>query len=145
MKGPLKKTMQQRPGAPRFARERVRFLDLAEDFRFAHDYGIQAAHDSEKMPHTLLSLVAIEPAAILAGRDFSPGQTMRDLFRGDGITRGRIKYYAIARNLHHSRGATTDRTQRSCRSPRQVPLACLHVGRVMADAHTEKIHCIGRP
>src|SRR5947208_14485512 len=87
MKGALKKTMQQRPGVPRIARERVRLLDLAEDFRLANDYRIQPAHDSEKMPHTFLSFVPIEPAAILAGRRFSPRQTMRDLLRGDGVTR----------------------------------------------------------
>src|SRR6516162_3097614 len=97
MKGALKKTMQQRPGAPRFARERVRLLDLAKDFSLANDYGIQPAHDSEKMPHTFLPFVPIEPAAILDGRRFSPLQTMCDLFCGDCVTRCRIKFHAIAR------------------------------------------------
>src|SRR5206468_3730445 len=139
-----KKTMQQRPGVPRIARERVRLLDLAEDFRLANDYGIQPAHDSEKMPHTFLPFVPIEAAAILAGRRFTPRQTMRDLLRGDSVTRCRIKFHAIARRQHHRLGATTVRTQRLSRSPRHVPLACLYVGRVMADADTEKIRITGR-
>src|SRR5262249_42411836 len=144
MKGALKKTMQQRPNAPRFTRERVRLLDLAEDFRLANDYGIQPADDPEKMLHTFLPFVSIEPAAILAGRRFSSRQTMRDLFRGDDVTRCRIKFDTIARRQHHRLGATTVHTQRFPRSPRQVPLACLHVGRAMADADTEKIRIIGR-
>src|SRR5439155_18461025 len=144
MKGALKKTMQQRPGAPRFARERVRLLDLADDLRLANDYGIQPAHHPEKMPHAFLPFVPIKPAAILAGWRFSPRQTMRDLFGGDGVTRCRIKFHAIARRQHHRLGATTVRTQRFPRSPRQVPLTCLYVGRVMADADTEEIRIIGR-
>jgi hypothetical protein len=97
MKRALKKAMQQRPGAPQFAREGVRLLDLAEDFRLANDYGIQPAHDLEKMPHTFFPFVSIESAAILAGRRFSPRQTMRDLFRGDDVRRCRIKFHTIAR------------------------------------------------
>src|SRR5216110_2629162 len=115
MKGALKKTMQQRTGASRFARERVRLLDLAEDFRLANDYGIQSAHDSEKMPHTFLRFVPIKPAAILARRRPSPRQTMRDVFRSDGVTRCRIKFHAIARRQHHRLGARTVRTQRFAR------------------------------
>src|SRR5215467_6904817 len=122
MKGALKKTMQQRPGTPRFARERVSLLYLAEDFRLANDYGIQPAHDPEKMPHTFLPFVPIKPAAILAGRRFSPRETMRDLFRGDDVTRYRIKFHAIARRQRHRLGATTVRTQRFPRSHRQVTL-----------------------
>src|SRR5262249_28736887 len=134
----------QRSGATRFARERVRPLDLAEDFRLAYDYGIQPADDPEKMPHTFLSFVPIKPAAILAGRRFSPCQTMRDLFRGDNVTRYRIKFHAIARGQHPRLGATTARTQRFPRLPGQVPLACFYVGRAMADADTEKIRIAGR-
>src|SRR5438477_12450831 len=101
MKGALKKTMQQRTGASRFARERVRLLDLAEDFRLANDYKIQPAHDSEKMPHTFLSFVPIEPAAILAGRRFSPRKSMRDLLRGECVPRCSIMIHAISRRLLH--------------------------------------------
>src|SRR5262249_16608333 len=139
MKGALKKTMQQRPGAPRFARERVRLLDLPEYFRLANDDGIQPAHDPEKMPHTFLPFVPIKPAAILAVRRFSPYQTIPDLFRGYDVTRCPIKFHAIASRQHHRLGATTVRTQRFLRSPGQVPLAYLHVGRAMADADTEKL------
>src|SRR5215467_11604827 len=97
MKGALKQTMQQGPGAPRFTRECVRLLDLAEDFRLANDYGIQPADDSEKMPHTFLAFVPIELGAIIAGQRFSLRQTMRDLFCGDGVTRCRVKFHPIAR------------------------------------------------
>src|SRR5262249_49777910 len=147
MKGALKKTMQQRPGAPRFARKRVRLLYLAEDFRLANDYGIQPAHDPEKMLHTFLPFVPIKPAAILTGRRFSPRQTMRNLFGGDDVTRCRIKFHAIASPQDHRLSATTLCTQRflrALRSPGPVPLACLHVGRAMAHADTEKIRIAER-
>src|SRR5215831_3288174 len=145
LKGALKKTMQQRPGAPRFARERIGLLHLAEDFRLANDYGIQPAHDSEKMPHTFVPFVPIEPAAIFAGRRFCPRQTMRDLFRRDGFTRYAINLHAIARRQHQRLGATALRAERFLGLPWHVTLACLHVGGVMADADTEKMHCVGRP
>src|SRR5215467_1855924 len=112
MKGALKKTMQQRPDAPRFARERVRLLYLAEYFRLVNDDGIQPAHDPEKMLHTFLSFVPIKLAAILAERRFSPPHTMRNLFRGYDVTRCRIKFHAIASRQHHRLGATIVRTQR---------------------------------
>src|SRR5262249_34269766 len=75
---------------------------------------------------------------------FSPYQTMRDLFRGYDVTRCRIKFHAIASRQHHRLGATTVRTQRFLRSPGQVPLAYLHVGRAMADADTEKLRISAR-
>src|SRR5439155_7298757 len=85
-KGALKKTMKQRPGAPRFARERVRLFHLAEDFRLTNDHGIQPAHHLEKMPHTFLTFVPIEPGTIFGELRSSTRQTMRDLFRRDGLT-----------------------------------------------------------
>src|SRR6266567_2464445 len=144
-KGALKKTMQQWPGAPRFARERVRLLHLAEDFSLANDHGIQPAHYPEEMPHAFVPFVPIEPAGILSVLRASRSQTMRDLFCCDDLTRCGINFHAIARRQHQRLGATTLYAQRFQRLPRHVTLTRLHVGGVMADADAEKIHYIGRP
>ena len=59
-KGPLKKTMQQRPGAAGCARPFVGFLHLAQDLRFADHHRIEPRDDSKQMFGAGLAIVPVK-------------------------------------------------------------------------------------
>ena len=134
--------MQIRPGAARFARARIRFFCLTENFRFAHDHRIEPRGYAEKMLHAFLPFITIKHvvfAAVRFTREITGDGFCRNSRCGSGVD-----FNAITCRKQDRFSAAVLFEQRTIdHGTGRVTFARFYVCGVMAHADAKKIHQTG--